>query len=75
MELRRTVLKGLIFGRFMNGYSDNSMWNWDNFYESISYRGLHLTEKGKEYYTENEEEISKYEEAAKADSKKEPNCN
>lgn len=61
--------------RFLNGYDDNSMWDWDKFYEYMSYRGLHLTSKGKEYYQNNSTAIYLYESEAELNSTEIPNCN
>ncbi len=74
-EALRGVHPYLNDSRFLNGYSDNSLWNWDNFYKYLSYRGLKDTQVGGEYYANNEEETYLYESEAKLNSSKNPNCN
>ncbi len=41
---------------FLNGYEDNTLWDWDEFYEYISYRGLDGTD-GRDEYLENADNI------------------
>jgi len=60
-------------GQFFDWYEDNADWNWDEFYEYISYRGLDDTDNGVEYF-ENTDNISFYSEGAEAFSTKQPNC-
>ncbi|RXG18528.1 hypothetical protein DSM03_1011219 [Leeuwenhoekiella aestuarii] len=50
-------------------------WDWDKFYESLSYFGLHRTTKGSEYYNNNQLDISKYSSDTEAGSTKASNCN
>lgn len=73
-EAIRKVHPRLNDSGFFDWYEDNNDWNWNEFYKFISYRGLDKTEKGKEYYTENQEDISMYENGAEAFSTKNPNC-
>lgn len=62
-------------GGFLNGYDENSLWNWDKFYEYVSYRGLKDTQAGAEYFAREESNISLYKEDAETFSTKQPNCN
>lgn len=59
---------------FSNYYDDNTLWDWDEFYEYMSYRGLDGTESGDEFF-ENNDNISLYKEGAEAFSTNQPNCN
>lgn len=59
---------------FLNGYDDNTLWDWDEFYKYISYRGLKGTDAG-DLYFDNTENISLYKYDAGTNSTKQPNCN
>lgn len=80
-EMMQTALKEvhpqLNDDQFINhGNSlDPSYWNWDKFYEVLSYRGLQNTESGIIYYSNNEEDIRDYTNDSEALSTKNPNCN
>jgi hypothetical protein len=80
-EMMQTALKEvhpqLNDDQFINhGNSlDPSYWNWDKFYEVLSYRGLQNTESGIVYYSNNEEHIRDYTNDSEALSTKNPNCN
>lgn len=60
--------------RFLNGYEDNSLWDWNGFYEYVSYRGLDNTKAGADYFINNENAINLYEYGAKSNSTKTENC-
>jgi len=72
-EAIKEVHPNLNDGQFFDWYEDNADWNWDEFYEYISYRGLDDTDNGVEYF-ENTDNISFYSEGAEAFSTKQPNC-
>ena len=61
-EAIRKVHPNLNDGQFIDhGNSlDPSYWNWDKFYEVLSYRGLQNTQAGTNYYSNNEEDIRDY---------------
>ncbi|MDT0685427.1 hypothetical protein [Autumnicola psychrophila] len=59
---------------FLNGYDDNTLWNWDKFYEYVSYRGLDGTTAGDEYL-DNADNLYLYESGAEGNSTETPNCN
>ena len=61
--------------QFLNNYDNNTIWNWDDFYEYVSFRGLNETDAGDEYYNNNEVKINLYEPDAESLSTKIPNCN
>ena len=73
-EAIREVHPNLNDDQFLNNYDNNTLWDWDEFYEYISYRGLDRTEAGEEYF-DNAENISLYQDDTKTNSTKEPNCN
>src|SRR5690606_19089753 len=58
---------------FLYGYDDNSLWDWDKFYEYLSYRGLKDTQAGGEYFSDPNNNISLYLEDTKTNSTKTPN--
>ncbi|MDT0643443.1 hypothetical protein RM553_11430 [Zunongwangia sp. F363] len=61
---------------FLNGYDDNSIWDWDKFYEYVSYRGLDGTVAGDDYSDNADaEKISLYKYGAEGNSTTTPNCN
>lgn len=60
--------------KFLNYYDDNTLWDWNEFYEYVSYRGLDETVAGKAYFA-NAENVSLYESGAEVNSTKIPNCN
>lgn len=60
---------------FIDDENTNTLWDWDRFYEVLSYRGLDDTEAGADFYAQNLQEISLYTEDAKANSTPIPvNC-
>ncbi len=59
---------------FLNGYSDNTLWNWDKFYQYVSYRGLKNTESGGQYFNDLNNNISLYLQGTEANSTETPNC-
>ncbi|MCC4226715.1 hypothetical protein [Zunongwangia profunda] len=73
-EAIREVHLNLNDDQFLNNYDNNTLWDWDAFYEYISYRGLDRTEAGEEYF-DNAENISLYQDDTKTNSTKKPNCN
>ncbi len=72
-ETMREVHPNLNDDQFLNYYDDNILWDWDEFYEYMSYRGLDGTEGGDEYF-DNTNNISLYKEGVEAYSTKQPNC-
>lgn len=58
---------------FLTGYDGNTMWDWDEFYKYISYRGLTNTEAGEDYF-DTTNNISLYQEDTKTNSINSPNC-
>ena len=72
-EAIREVHPNLNDGQFFDWYEDNNDWDWDEFYEYISYRRLDGTEGGDEYF-DNTNNISLYKEGVEAYSTKQPNC-
>lgn len=59
---------------FLNGYDNNTRWDWNKFYEYVSYRGLKDTEAGGQYFNDPNNNISLYLEDTKTNSTKTPNC-
>jgi|TARA_R100000501_G_C2617046_1_gene110543 hypothetical protein len=59
---------------FFDWYEDNADWDWDEFYEYMSYRGLDDTEAGDGYF-DNTDNVSFYKEGAETFSTDLPNCN
>lgn len=59
---------------FLNNYDNNSLWDWDEFYEYMSFRGLEDTQAGSEYFNDNSNSPELYSYDAEAFSTKNPNC-
>lgn len=70
----RAVHPYLNDGNFFSWYEDNADWNWDEFYEYISYRGLQNTESGKLFFGDDTNNVSFYSNGAESFSTKKPVC-
>ncbi len=73
-EAIREVHPNLNDDQFLNNYDNNTLWDWGEFYEYISYRGLDRTEAGEEYFDDNEDKINLYKPDTESLSTKIPNC-
>lgn len=61
---------------FIENYNDNTLWNWNDFYEEVAWQGLYGTTKGQEHINapEYRNDVSLYLDGAKVNSTKTPKC-